>query len=231
MSVQKTKKKQTEDEQDNQGLLLPLNIYLASGIHIGMKYKTRMMGDYIYKIREDGLTILNIQKINERIALASKFLAQFSPERILIVGRRESAKKAVKTFSKITGIKEMTGRYYPGTLTNPSFPKYMECSVILVADPWNDKNAVKDANTINIPIISLSDSNNSTQNIDMVIPCNNKGKKSMEIIFFLLAREYLKNRKLIKSDSEFEYKLDDFADEEDNGKELPKKEELHNSNI
>jgi len=201
------------EEQDAKGLLTQLNDYLAAGVHIGTKFRTKFMADYIFKSRDDGLTILNVQKIDKRIRTVAKFLAQFEPEDILVVGRRDAAKKPISMFAKITGARAMPGRYYPGLLTNPSLPKYHEAKVMVASDPWNDKNAISDAFKSNIPIIALADSNNNTQKIDLVIPCNNKGKKSLATIYYLLAREYLKARGEIKKKSEFKYEIKDFIEE------------------
>ena len=91
--------------------LVPTDEYLKSGIHIGTKFKTKYMEKFIYKTRPDGLSVLNLQKIDERINIAAKFLAQYNPEDILVVGRRESAWKPIKMFSKVTVAKVFSGRY------------------------------------------------------------------------------------------------------------------------
>ncbi|KYC48146.1 MAG: 30S ribosomal protein S2 [Candidatus Methanofastidiosum methylothiophilum] len=44
-------------------MLVPLDLYLASGIHIGTTQKTRDMERYIFRIRQDGLYILDINDI------------------------------------------------------------------------------------------------------------------------------------------------------------------------
>jgi len=203
----------TDEQQNVKGLLTALDDYLASGIHIGMKFKTKFMRDYIYKVREDGLAILDIQKIDERIKIAAKFLSQFEPNDIIVVGRRDNAKKPISMFSRVTGCRAVQGRYYPGTLTNPIIPSYTEAKALLIADPWIDKNAIKDAVISRVPIVGLADTNNSTQNVDLIIPCNNKGKRSLGVAFYLLAREYLKTRGDIKTDDEFKYTIDDFSEE------------------
>src|SRR3989338_4997828 len=106
--------------------LAPQDQYLKSGIHIGTKFKTKYMEKFIYKTRPDGLTILNLQKIDERIKIAAKFLSQFAPLDIIVVSRRENAWKPLRAFGKATGIKVITGRYPPGMLTNPSLEIFSE---------------------------------------------------------------------------------------------------------
>jgi len=175
--------------------LVPLEQYLKVGLHIGTKYKTKYMESFIYKVRPDGLVVLNIQKINERLKLAANFLSQFEPEDILVVCRRENGWKSVNLFSKLTGIRAFIGRYPPGILTNTNLESFIEIKLLLVTDPWPDKNAIKDAVKNGIPIITLCDTNNESNNIDLVVPCNNKGKKSLGLVYWILAREYLKSRK------------------------------------
>jgi len=194
-------------------MLVPVELYLKAGIHIGTKFKTKYMEPFIYKIRPDGLFILNLEKIDERILLAAKFLAQYEPEDILVVSRRENGWKPIKAFSKLTGITIFAGRYPPGVLTNTSLKNFTEKKMLLVVDAWPDKNAVEDAARMGIPLVGLCDTNNQCNGIDLVVPCNNKGKKSLGLFFYILTREYMKIKGLIKNNEEFTAKLEDFADE------------------
>ena len=193
--------------------LVPTDEYLKSGIHIGTKFKTRYMEKFIYKTRPDGLSVLNLQKIDERLNIAAKFLAQYNPEDILIVGRRESAWKPINMFGKVTGTKVFAGRYPPGILTNPNLDNYIEVKVLLVVDSGPDRNAVIDAIKMGIPVVALCDTNNQSNNIDLVIPGNNKGKKSLGLFFWILAREYLRNRNILKKNEELKEKVEDFTEE------------------
>ena len=197
-----------------QQFLVPLDKYLKVGLHIGTKFRTKYMEQFIYKVRPDGLAVLNIQKIDERIKLATNFLSQYAPEDILIVCRRDSGHQAVELFSKLTGIRVIKGRYPPGMLTNSQLEIFTEKKLLLVVDPWPDKNAVLDAVKVGIPIIALCDTNNESNFIDLVVPCNNKGKKSLGLMFYILAKEYMKNRGLIGNDSELKATLDDFSSED-----------------
>ena len=199
------------EQQEN--LLMDSNEYLKSGIHIGTKFKTKYMSNFIYKTRPDGLSVLNLKKIDERIALAANLLAQYEPKDILIVSRRENGWKALRQVTKLTGINVITGRYPPGILTNTNLDTFTEPKVIVVCDPWPDRNAVNDAAKVGIPIIALCDTNNQSNNIDLVVPCNNKGKKSVGLVFYLIAREYMLKRGLLKEGEEFSAKLDEFFDE------------------
>ncbi len=196
-----------------ENLLIDLEKYLKAGVHIGTKFKTGYMSKFIYKVRPDGLAVLDLQKINERIALAINFLANYEPQDILIVGRRENSWKAIKALTKATGIRSITGRYSPGMLTNSNLDIFTEAKVLFATDPWPDKNAVRDALKVGMPIIALCDTNNESNRVDLVIPCNNKGKKSLGLFFYLLAKGYLLKKGLITSEQDFKYTLEDFTEE------------------
>jgi len=199
------------EEQEN--LLVPMKDYLKAGIHIGTKFKNKFMMPFIYRIRPDGLSVLNLQAIDERLDIAGKFMANYNPEEILVVCRRENGWKVIKKFSDVTGTKAYPGRYPPGILTNPSLKNYVEVKLLMVVDSWPDRNAINDAKKKGISIIGLCDTNNNFNNIDLVIPANNKGKSSLALIFYILAKEYLKNRGKIKSDEELGATLEDFMAE------------------
>ena len=199
--------------QEEENLLIDTNDYLKSGIHIGTKFKTKYMANFIYKTRPDGLSVLNLKLIDERIKTAINFLSRYAPEEILIVSRRENGWKALKQLKKLTGINVITGRYPPGILTNTNLETYTEPKVIFVCDPWPDKNAVEDAAKMGIPVIGLCDTNNQSNNLDLVVPCNNKGKKSIGVVFYLVAREYMRNKAMLRSDEEMSLGIDDFTEE------------------
>ncbi|MEM5792871.1 MAG: 30S ribosomal protein S2 [Candidatus Aenigmatarchaeota archaeon] len=190
-------------------LLIPKEEYLSSGVHIGMKTKTASMRKFIYKIREDGLCVLNLKQLDERIGIGAKFLAR--KKKILIVGRKANVQKGVKKLAEIIGAEYVIGRFMPGTLTNPNYSKYIEPDVVFLTDPLIDKQALKEAVDSRIPVVAMCDTFNETKNIDLVIPCNNKGRRSVAVIFWLLGREILKNR----GENKYNYKIDDFMSEKE----------------
>jgi len=194
-------------------LLVPTEDYLKSGIHIGTKFKTKYMEKFIYKTRPDGLTVLNIQQIDERIRLASDMLSKYAPEEIVIISRRENGWKAVKQFGKMTGAKTFAGRYTPVLMTNSSLKNFLEAKIVMVIDAWPDKNAVIDAYKVGIPVIALCDTNNNANYMDLIIPCNNKGKKSLGLLFLILTQRYMLARHMIKKPEDFKATMQDFSDE------------------
>jgi small subunit ribosomal protein S2 len=193
-------------------LLISRQDYLASGIHIGMKQRVADMKEFIYKIRPDGLAVLNLRKVDERIRIAAKFLSRYS--KIMVVSRKSIAHESIEKFAEVVGAEAVTTRFLPGTLTNPSFKKYFEADVIVIVDPLIDYQALKEAVKARVPIVAICDTFNETKDIDFIIPANNKGKKALATLFWLLAREILKERGNIKSDSEFKYKVEDFGGKE-----------------
>jgi len=158
--------------------LVPINWYIKAGVHAGTKHLTKDMKPFIAKVREDGLAIFDIKKIDERLRLASKLLANYEPQDILVVGRRETAITPIQKFAEITKVNAFPGRYPPGALTNPELEYYLEPEVIIVTDPIIDKNALMDAYKSGITVIALCDSNHTKNYIDFCIPGNNRGIKS-----------------------------------------------------
>ncbi len=199
-----------EDEVQAEQLLIPEDEYQKSGVHIGTQVKSSDMIDYIFKIRNDGLYILDIKKTNHKLIVAGKMLARLEPSQILVVAQRQYAFRPVSKFSEVTGVKSIIGRFVPGTLTNPQLASFAEARAIVVTDPLADTQAIKEAIRVGIPIIALCDANNKTDYIDLVIPTNNKGRRSLAVVYWLLAREIMKNRGTISSYEEFKYAIEDF---------------------
>ncbi len=182
-------------------------VYLKAGVHIGLRSRTKDMKKFIFRIRQDGLSIIDVQKIDERIKIAGKFLGRF--EKIMAVSRKPNGHKPVKAFCNVVNGKAIIGRFLPGTLTNPNFPEYYEPDVVLVTDPIADRQAVKEATKMHIPVVALCDTSHTARNIDLIIPCNNKGRKSVATIYYMLALEILRNRG-VEEEKLKEIKLEDF---------------------
>ncbi|RLG70600.1 MAG: 30S ribosomal protein S2, partial [Candidatus Iainarchaeum archaeon] len=174
------------------------------------KFKHGDMKRFIYKVRKDGLNVLNVQTLENRIKLAAKFLAGFEPGSIVVVSRKLYGQTAVKQFAKLTGAKCFTGRFVPGTFTNPQAQNFVEPGVLIVTGPNTDAQAIEEANKVRIPVVALASTDNSLRRVDFVIPVNNKGRKSIALVYWLLARELLKERGDIKSYSEFKEPVESF---------------------
>jgi small subunit ribosomal protein S2 len=149
-------------EETKQPLLIPEESYLSSGVHIGTQQKSADMKKFLFKVRSDGLYMLDFKQTDTRIRTAAKFMARFDPSEILVVSARQYGQKPVRTFGRKIGAKYFAGRFVPGTLTNPSLRDYIEPRMLLVTDPAADQQAVREAITVGIPIVGLCDANNNT---------------------------------------------------------------------
>ncbi|MGC8628635.1 MAG: 30S ribosomal protein S2 [Candidatus Micrarchaeia archaeon] len=198
--------RKSDDQESN----LEYAEYLEAGVQIGAMIKAPGMSKFIYKTREDGLHLLDLKQIIERIEIAANMLARYNPSDIVVTASRIYAIAPAKKFAEITGTKAVLGRVMPGIFTNPNRPDFMEPAIVLVSDPRNERQAIKEASKINIPIIALADTDNWIKFIDLVVPCNNKGRRSLALVYYLLARSYMKARGLIKSNEEFKYRPSDF---------------------
>ena len=205
-------KKRFEEEKKNvdgkKETLIPLEDYIKCAVHLGTKVITPHMRQFVYKRRADGLAVINTAMIDDLIRDAIKFLNQYDPEQIYLLCKREAGWPAAKVFEEITGIKVFTKKYTPGVTTNLILDNFFEAEMTIICDPWIDKNALEDTVRLKKPVLALCDTNNFTQGVTKIIPCNNKSRKSIGCILFILAREYCKNKKI-----PFNAKLTDFAGE------------------
>jgi len=199
-----------EEEFQVKDFLISEDVFLTSGVHIGTQQKSADMKRFIFKVRNDGLYVLNIQLTNERIKFASNLISRYDPKRVLAVSARQYGQKPVSVFANLLGFQVFAGRFIPGTLTNPNLPKYTEPELLIVTDPAADAQALKEAVNIGIPIIGFCDANNETKNVDFIIPANNKGRRSLAVVYWLLTREVLKERGDIKDYEEFSTSIEEF---------------------
>jgi len=208
--------------------LVPLEKYLKTGAHIGTKFKTGDMKRYIFKKRKDGLNVLDVENIDEKIKIAAEFISRYDVAKTVAVSRRAYGQKPVQEFTKALGAKGITGRFVPGTFTNPHGKEFIEPSIIIVTDPEVDGQAITEAVRVKAPVVALCSTNNYLQNIDLIIPINNKGRKSIALVYWLMAKEILKHKELIKKDEDFTVKLEDFEyelKEEDENREAQPEED------
>ncbi|MFH1420867.1 MAG: 30S ribosomal protein S2 [Candidatus Aenigmatarchaeota archaeon] len=193
-------------------MLIPREEYLSSGCHIGLIYKTKDMKRFIYKIRPNGLSVLNLSMLDERIHNAASMLSK--AKKVLVVSRKEGGHKAIIAFARAIGAIAMKGRFMPGSLTNPTYKAFFEPDILFTVDTASDRQAIGEATQMRIPIIALADTFSSTSYIDLIIPCNNKSKNSIGLILFLLARE-INNLQ----GKQFSAKLEDFTPPKEEGRE------------
>ncbi len=191
-------------------LLVPQEKYLSAGVHIGTRNKSGGMRQYIYKAREDGLHVLDLKKMDARVRAAAGLLSKYPGERVFIVSNKDNAKAPIQKMCSLAGFQALVGRFTPGRFTNSAREDFCEPSLVLVVDPASDRQAVKEAFEINVPVIALCDTNNVTRYVDLVIPTNNKGRKAIALVLWLLTREVLKAKGQIASDEEFAAQPEEF---------------------
>jgi len=207
------KKKPEEEKKEEEGMSVPEETYMTSGAHIGTRQKTADIKDFIYKVRNDGLYIIDVKKTDDRIKTAAKFIVKYDPSNVLIVSVRQYGQKPIKKTSEYTGIQVLDGRFRPGTLTNPNSKGFLEPELLILTDPLADAQALHEAKNIGIPVIGLCDTNNETKHLDLVIPTNNKGRRALALVYWLLTRAVLKEQGKIKSYEEFKPEVEDFEAE------------------
>jgi small subunit ribosomal protein S2 len=191
-------------------LLLPRDTLLSAGIHIGTRMKTLDMEPFIYRVRPDGLFVLDVKKTDDRIRVTGKFLSRYEPARVAVAATRLYAHEPVKMFCKLTGATPLIGRFIPGQLSNPQYSSRIDPEVILVCDPRADAQAVKEASKVGIPIVALCSTDNEFAGVDLVIPTNNKGRRALAVVFWLLARQVLRERGELGPDRDPPVTIEDF---------------------
>jgi len=211
--VEEKQQEETNQKQEDESMTISEETYMTSGAHIGTRQKTSDIKDFIYKVRNDGLYIIDIKKTDEKIRVAGKFIANYNPDTILAVSVRQYGQTPIKKLAEYTGIQILPGRFRPGTLTNPNSKGFLEPELLIVTDPLADQQALHEAENTGIPVIGLCDTNNDTKYLDLVIPTNNKGRRALALVYWLLTREILKNQGKIKSYDDFKGSVEDFEAE------------------
>jgi small subunit ribosomal protein S2 len=206
-SLSESEEMETYSEEE---LLLPQDTLLSAGVHIGTRMRTKDMEQFIYRVRADGLFVLDVKKTDERIRVAAKFLARFEPSKIAAVAGRLYGQSPVEKFCEVVGATPIVGRFIPGMLSNPLYPDRLEPGVIIVSDPKADVQAVKEAASIGVPVIALCSTDNDFSYVDLVIPTNNKGRRALAVIYWLLARQILRERGEIPEDGDISQTIEDF---------------------
>jgi len=186
--------------------LVPYDVYERHAVHIGTNQKSADMRGFLDHIQQDssGLHLIDVNQTDERIRVVAKFLSNYESDRVLVVSARQYGQRPARKFAQAIGAKHIVGRFIPGTLTNPSLRTYIEPEVILVTDPAADAQALSEAVKSGLPVVAICDANNRLRNVDLALPANNKGRRSLALVFWLLAREMLKAIDTVKNDMEWE---------------------------
>lgn len=183
---------------------------LSTGIRVGTQVKTKFMIPFITKASPEGLYMLDLDITLEKIKTAAKFINRIGTDKLIVCSGRQYANTPIEKFCEMLDAKKLLGRFLPGTLTNPSLPYYIEPKLVLISDPQVDEQAIIEATNAGIPIIGIANTDNITSKLDVVIPANNRGRKALATVYWLLVRQILIERGELKEDGSMKYEIDDF---------------------
>ena len=183
---------------------------LATGIRVGTQVKTKFMKSFITQASPEGLYMLDLDITLEKIKTAAKFINRSGTDKLIVCSGRQYAETPIEKFCEMLDSKKLLGRFMPGTLTNPSLPYYIEPKLVLISDPQVDEQAITEATNAGIPVIGIANTDNITSKLDVIIPANNRGRKALATVYWLLVRQILIERGELKEDESMKYEIDDF---------------------
>ncbi|MDP6869573.1 MAG: 30S ribosomal protein S2 [Candidatus Poseidoniaceae archaeon] len=175
-------------------LLIDRETYETNAVHIGTQQKSADMATFIQEVRDDGLYLIDIGITDSRIRAIANFVNNYDSANVMVVSARQYGQRPARKFAEAIGANAAVGRFIPGSLTNPALRSYVEPDMLFVTDPAADQQALREAVNTGLPIVGIVDANNNLRNVDLALPANNKGRKSLSLLYWLLAREVLKVR-------------------------------------
>ena len=190
-----------------------LETMVKNAVHVGSRIKVKHMERFVYRMRADGVYLIDVKKTLERLNIAARMISYFPPSEVVVVSTHVYGVKPVQKFCEITGCVPIVGKMKAGLFTNKMLKNYMEPSLVVVSDPRYDSQAVTEASIARIPVIAMCSTDNLCTNVDLVVPMNNRGRTSLAYAFWYLTKAVLSERGQLTPEVEATIRPEDFITE------------------
>ncbi|KAK6090793.1 hypothetical protein P3W45_000038 [Vairimorpha bombi] len=167
-----------------------VKLILISQGHLGGIKTSKQMERYIYGTRKpENIKVINIDKTWEKFILAARMFCSVKyPSDVAVVSTKTFGRKAVLKFCEVTCATPIIGRFIPGTFCNNQVRRPLEPRLLIVSDPFSDKQALIESSYVNLQTIAFCNTDNETNFVDVVIPMNNRSPLAISAGLFILHR-------------------------------------------